>query len=225
MSQVNLEWPVVTKFIRQLNHDLRNHLNAIELQAAFLSEIIEQSEAREEVKRLREMTAELGQDLQRLSAQLADVQVTPLTYQARELVEDLQAKILREFPEQASAIEWKDSLGAEAISIDPSLLLDALVELFRNAFAHERGESALSFEARSGPDEIEFTLREPKTRFDGDTSNWGARPLGRIRPGHYGLGLYRARVIFERHHGNFRAEFDPSTSSLVTTVSLPRQTA
>lgn len=225
MSQPTIEWPTVTEFIAQLNHDLRNHLNALELQAAFLSEIVEQPEAKDEVKRLREMTAELGTHLQRLSAQLAKVQITPMTYQALELVEDLRARVTREFSEQSSSIEWKDSLGAEPISIDPSLLLEAFIELFRNAFTHGRGKAALSFEARSTNDGIEFILREPKTKFEVDTVNWGVRPLGKIRQGHYGLGLYRARGIFEGHHGNLRAEFDPSSSSLVTTVTLPRRTA
>ena len=225
MSQPSIEWQTVTKFIRQLNHDLRNYLNALELQAAFVSEIVEQPEAKEEMKRLREMTAELGAHLQRLSVQLGQIRVTSLTYQARELVEDLQAKITREFPEQSASIEWKDGLGAEPIAIDPTLLLEAFVELFRNAFSHERGERALSFEARSTNDGIEFILREPKTKFESDTASWGERPLGRIRQGHYGLGLYRARGIFEQHHGHFRAEFDPSNSSLVTTVTLPRKTA
>ena len=31
--------PDIVKFIRQLGHDLRNHLNAAELQAAYLAEI------------------------------------------------------------------------------------------------------------------------------------------------------------------------------------------
>ena len=74
-------------------------------------------------------------------------------------------------------------------------------------------------------DGIEFILREPKKKFEADTVNWGMRPLVKIRHGHYGLGLYRARSIFEKHHGNLRAEFDPSTSFLVTTVTLPLRTA
>ena len=40
-TEPNIGWSELTKFVGQLNHDLRNHLNAIELQAAFLSEIRE----------------------------------------------------------------------------------------------------------------------------------------------------------------------------------------
>ena len=76
MSQAepNIPWPEVTKFVGQLNHDLRNHLNAIELQIAFLGEIVEGPEARAEIKRLREMTGELCAHLQRLSATIAEVE-------------------------------------------------------------------------------------------------------------------------------------------------------
>ena len=209
------------KFVGQLNHDLRNHLNAIELQAACLNETVREPETGSEIKRLREMTGDLCTHLQRLSASLAGVQPNTMTYLAGEFFEDLRAKLGLEEPELAAEVEWKSSLGEEALEIDPYILQEAFLELFRNAAAHERGEGALSFESRREGESIEFTLREPKTKFDGETENWGGRPLRQIRSGHYGLGLFRARSIFEAHHGTLRAQFDPAASSLVTTVSLP----
>ena len=32
-------WSDIVRFIRQLSHDLRNHLNAIELQSAYIGEL------------------------------------------------------------------------------------------------------------------------------------------------------------------------------------------
>ncbi len=221
-AEPKILWSEVTKFIGQLNHDLRNHLNAVELQAAFLNEIVTEPEAKEELKRLRGMTGEVGNHLQKLSSLLGKVQVSMMSYAAAEFVEDLQSKLALELPEQAAAVEWQVSLGAEALEIDPQLLQEAFLELFRNAFAHERGEGPLLFEARSVGEMVEFTLREPKANFEGDLENWGLRPLGRLRHGHYSLGLFRARVIFEEHHGTFRAQFDPAAATLVTTVALPR---
>lgn len=217
----NIGWNELTKFVGQLNHDLRNHLNAIELQAAFLSEIAAEPEAKSEIGRLREMTGEMNAHLQRLSAALGRTRPTTMRYLAAEFVEDLRAKLGLEQPELAAQVEWKTSLGEEALEIDPHLLQEAFLELLTNASTHGRGEGALVFEARAEGAAVEFILHEPKAKFDGTTENWGGRPLGRVRSGHYGLGLFRARGIFEAHHGTLRAQFDSVTSTLVTTVSLP----
>ena len=211
----------MTRFVNQLNHDLRNHLNAIELQCALLNDLVNEPEPKEEIQRLGELSGELESDLQRLCDLLAKVRLTTMTYQAGELVEDLRAKLEREQTEDAAAIEWQISLGAESVAIDPQLLLGAFAELFRNAFTHGRAEGPIAFEVRGAGDAVEFTLREPKTKFDGATENWGMRPFEHVRHGHYGLGLFRARSIFEEHHGTLRAQFDSAASVLVTTVSLP----
>ena len=70
-------------------------------------------------------------------------------------------------------------------------------------------------------DRFAFVLHEPKTRFDLSTANWGREPLRTVGQGHYGLGLNRVRVIIETHRGEFRAQYDPAASALVTTVTLP----
>jgi light-regulated signal transduction histidine kinase (bacteriophytochrome) len=219
-AEPNISWTELTKFVGQLNHDLRNHLNAIELQAAFVGEIVAEPEGKDEIKRLREMTGEMCEHLQRLSASLGRPKLNPMGYLAAEFVEDLQAKLVLEEPELAAEVEWKNSLGSEVMEIDPYLLQEAFLELFRNASAHDRGEGALIFESRPHDGALEFILREPKTKFERSTEDWGQRPLARICSGHYGLGLFRARGIFEAHHGTLQAEFDPATSSLITTVRL-----
>jgi light-regulated signal transduction histidine kinase (bacteriophytochrome) len=220
-AEPDISWTDLTKFVGQLNHDLRNHLNAVELQVAFLGEIVSDPEAKDEIKRLREMTADTSAQLERLSAGLAPIQPNQMRYLAAELVEDLRTKLTHEEPELASAVEWKSSLGEEALKVDPYLLEEGFLELFCNAAAHGRAEGRLVFEARREGDAIEFILREPKTEFDDVSENWGSQPFARVRSGHYGLGLFRARSIFEAHHGSFRVQFDSAASTLVTTVFLP----
>jgi len=220
-TEPNISWPEVTKFIGQLNHDLRNHLNAVELQAAFLGEITAEPEAKTEIKRLREMTGDLSAHLQKLSATLAKVQPQMMPYPAADFVEDLRAKLTLEQPEESAAVEWIISLGKEMLEIDPQLLPEAFVELFANAGTHGRAEGPLVFEGRAEGETIEFSLREPKTPFNGATEDWGTRPLQHVRSGHYGLGLFRARRIFEAHHAHYRVHFDPAASILHTNVSFP----
>src|SRR5690242_15636350 len=147
MSPVELKipWSTMTKFVSQLNHDLRNHLNAIELQSAFLSEIADNPETSKEVQRLREMTGELSAHLQTLSRLLAKVQPMTMSYRAAEFVEDLRAKLEEQRPTEAKSVEWQISLNAEPFEIDPQLLQAALLELFENAFTHDRGNGSISF--------------------------------------------------------------------------------
>jgi K+-sensing histidine kinase KdpD len=220
-TEPNILWPDVMKFISQLNHDLRNHLNAVELQAAFLGEIVSEPEAKAEITRLREMTGEFNAHLQKLSAKLAKAQPQLMPYPAADFVEDLRAKLTLERPEQSAGIDWNVLLGKEILEIDPHLLQEGFIELLANAGTYGGGNGRLGFAVRAEGKTIEFSLREPKTGFNEATENWGARPLQHVRRGHYGLGLFRARSIFEAQHGNLRAQFDPAISVLLTTVSLP----
>ena len=224
-TEPEILWPEVTKFIGQLSHNLRNHLNAVELQIAFLGETIEGSEAKAEIKRLREMTGEMCAHLQKLSATLEKVEPQTMRYPAADFVEDLRARLTLEQPEQSPVIDWNVSLGEEMLEIDPELLSEAFVELFANAGRHGRAEGPLVFELRREGNAIECSLREPKTQFNGATEDWGARPLQHLRSGHYGLGLFRARSIFEAHHAHYRVQFDPAASILHTTVSFPARSA
>lgn len=216
-----ISWPEVTKFIGQLNHDLRNHLNAIELQSAFLGDIVDDPEAKAEIKRLREMTGGLGAHLQKLSNTLGSIQPQTMPYPAADFVEDIRAKLTLAQPEQSAAIEWNISLGKEMLEIDPQIVAEAFVELLTNADAHGRGEGPLVFEANAQNGTVEFRLREPKTGFEGGTEDWGARPLQQVRSGHYGIGLFRARRIFEAHDAQYRVHFDPAASILETNVAFP----
>jgi K+-sensing histidine kinase KdpD len=97
----------------------------------------------------------------------------------------------------------------------------ALLELFANAFRHDRTEGVILVEARIEEDRFLFTIREPKRSFDRSTENWGREPLRTIGQGHYGLGLHRSRVIIEAHRGQLNARYDSPASSLITTVVLP----
>jgi K+-sensing histidine kinase KdpD len=160
--------------------------------------------------------------LQGLSQSMKKPQPTLLRYPAKEFVEDLRARLEREQPELAPEVEWRVSLGDEALEIDAQLILEVFREIFANAALHGRGKGALIFEAWSTTEGIEFKLREPKTKLEGAPENWGARPFEEIRHGHYGLGLFRARGILEEHHGTLRARFEPTTSELVTSIVLPR---
>lgn len=117
-----------------------------------------------------------------------------------------------------SAPSLKD---ATTLQIDPQLIEQAFLELFANAFQHERNGKAITAKASIENDRFVFELSEPKTQFEGSTENWGREPLRNTSQGHYGLGLNRVRRIVEAHDGDFRANYDPKSTTLKTTVTLP----
>jgi K+-sensing histidine kinase KdpD len=211
----------VVKFVRQLGHDLRNNLNAAELQSAYLAEIAVDPEMQEEIKRLRAMVSEVGASLQRLTSSLGVPRLTLMPYAAADFVEDLRQKLSADFPGEGAKIEWKMQLGDANLEIDPQLTQSALIELFANAFRHGRGEGIISVEARMDKGRFVFTISEPKQNFERSTESWGREPLRTVAQGHYGLGLPRSRAIIEAHQGQLSARYDKAASSLVTTVVLP----
>ena len=214
-------WPDMVKFVRQLSHDIRNNLNAVELQSAFLAELAEDAEMKNEVQRLREMISQIGISLQRLTGGLSQTNPNLISYPAADFVEDLKQKLEKEFPENAVKVTWDAQLKDATLQVDPQLAQEAFLEIFGNAFHHERNIKSITAKACIDNNRFVFELREPKARFELSTENWGREPLRNMSQGHYGLGLNRVRSIAEAHGGDFRAEYDRKTSTLITTLALP----
>jgi len=217
----SVPWPDIVKFVRQLSHDIRNNLNAVELQSAYLAELAEEGEIKGEIQRLREMTSQIGTSLQRLTAGLSQANPNLIPYPAADFVEDLKEKLTKEFPDNAGKVIWDVQLKDATLQIDPQLAQQAFLEIFGNAFQHERNLKAITATAYIANNRFVFQLQEPKARFELSTENWGREPLRNVSQGHYGLGLNRARSVAEAHSGDFQAEYDQKKSTLITTVRLP----
>ncbi|HEV3408841.1 MAG TPA: ATP-binding protein [Chthoniobacterales bacterium] len=211
----------VTRFVRQLSHDLRNHLNAAELQSAYVTEIASDGEVKAELQRLRGMLSEMGRSLQRVSAALTPLKLTRMPYEAAALVEDLRQKFTSQMPEESASVRWSVNCGSAQLDVDPQLLQQALLELLTNAFQHGRGVGPIEITAETEDNSFVFRLREPKAAFEASTTNWGHEPFSAVGHEHYGLGLHRATSIIEAHEGRLSARYDSASSSLVTTVALP----
>jgi K+-sensing histidine kinase KdpD len=216
-----IRWSDTTRFIRQLSHDLRNDLNAIELQSVYLSELATDEEVKSEIKRLREVVSKLAASLQGLSRLVADVKPNLIAYRAADFIEDLHSSIGRDLPKESAEIRWDVQVGDAILNIDPQLLQEAFAELVANAFRHDRGQGPLIATAKIEDNGFLFALQEPKIRFGSSVEYWGREPLRSIGHRHYGLGLNRARAIVEAHGGELLAEYDQNISALVTRLSLP----
>ena len=221
----SVAWPNMVKFVRQLSHDIRNNLNAVELQSAYLAELAEEGEMKTEIQRLREMISQIGISLQRLTAGLSQLNPNLIPYPAADFVEDLKQKLAKEFPDNAAKVTWDVQMKDATLQVDPQLAQQPFLEIFGNAFQHERNIKSITAKAYIDKNRFVFEVREPKVSFELSTENWGREPLQNVSQGHYGLGLNRARSIAEAHGGDFRAEYDRKISTLITTMTLPSLSA
>jgi K+-sensing histidine kinase KdpD len=224
-DSLSVPWSDMARFVRQLSHDLRNDLNALELQSAYIAELTEDRELQNEIKRVREVVADVNSTLKRLSGAVGEVTPNVISYRAPEFLADMRAEIDRKFSNKKAEINWNVQLQDVVLRVDPQLLQEVFVEIFANAFQHDRGNGALLATASIGNDRLVFTLHEPKPAFDSATQNWGRKPLQNISQRHYGLGLNRVRAIVEAHGGQLQAHYDPKASALVSTVTLPVERA
>ena len=220
-ESITVAWTDVVRFLRQLSHDLRNQLNAVELQSAFLAELATDQEMKDEIARLRKMVSECGTSLQKLSVRLNPPSPNPISYAASDFVEDLRVRVRNDFPKEADSISWKIEAKDAQVSIDPQLLQEALVEVLRNAFEHQAAGASIHFNAATEGDNLVLTLYEPKAQFDVPVQSWGREPLRHVNRGHYGLGLNRARTIVENHGGLFQGRYDANEAKLITTITVP----
>ena len=220
-DSLTVPWRDTVRFVRQLSHDLRNDLNAIELQSAYIGELTKDQELTSEIKRLREVVTGMNSMLQLLSRAVGEVAPNVVTYPVSEFLADMRTQIERNFSKENHEITWDVQLQDGTLNIDPQLFQEVFVELFANAFQHNRGRGALVAKARTSDGRFIFSLYEPKAVFSLDTQNWGREPLHNIRQRHYGLGLNRIRAIIEAHGGELQAHYDPEAATFVSTMALP----
>lgn len=218
---INVPFPRVTGLVRQLTHDVRNGLNNVDLQAAFLQEIVTDPQALPEIKRLRAMVSDAAKMLQAFSATFWLAEPTCITYSAAVFIEDFRSRLARSLPDQAPELQWSVELGDEAISVDIEMIFRGLLEFIKNAFHFRDGHDPIEVVVRANECHLLIDLSEHKTSVPSSPEGWGAEPLVSTRRGGFGMGLFHARRILSAHHGDAVATFDPEAERLTTRLSLP----
>lgn len=211
----------VAKFVRQLTHDVRNGLSAIDLQTAFMAEIATDPEVLAEVRKLREMVADSAKMLRSMSQNFQPVTVHPIPWDTATVMEELAKQLQAEFPEEAPTVKLENRFGAEAVQIDLNQTLSAVLAVLCNAFQFRREEAIVRVIGSMQDGQAALEVREPKEALQTETppEEWSLEPLHSTRPGGYGLGLYHARQILEAQGGALETRF--TGSELVTRITLP----
>ncbi len=213
----------VAKFVRQLTHDVRNGLSAIDLESAYIAELVTDPEVTDEIRKLRGIVANTARMLRDLSQNFQPVVLHAMPWQAIVFVEELQARLLKQFPEETREglleTDWK--VGAHTIQIDLEQLMAAAFHVLRNAFAFRREGTPVQLSAFAEGAWVVLEIREPKETLDSSIplGEWGLEPFNTTRAGGYGLGLYRARQILHAHGGELETRYEKNV--LITRLLLP----
>ena len=222
LSTTEVPWERIEQFVGQLAHDVRNGLNALELQLTFLGEISTDPEAAAEVKLIRKTLSDVTRQLQAVRNSTAAPSLNKLDYPAKDFFEDLQERFERKEAAQKARVRWQIGLGAVSLSIDPETTMWAFLELLANALRFGGKEAAIAVAASANVDAVAVTLVEtPCSPPAVALETWGRRPLLSTWRGAYGIGLFRVRRILESQGGSYHVEYSASDETLTTRVTLP----
>ncbi len=216
-TQPELSWHRVAAFVRQHTHDVRNHLNGLDLEGALLNELVTDEEAKASIGRLRHQIRRLAAELRATSAKFADPQSANTEVAVRELVliwKDQMAALNPPPP-----VEWHESVGDTRLSGDIEAIAGAFRELLSNAAAFGTG-APLRAEAEAREGRVAFVLTEPKDA-PLDPANWGRVPFVTTRRGGYGLGLWKMDRDVAACGGEVHRHYNPEAMTLTTTLSFP----
>lgn len=211
---------LLEKFLRQLSHDVRNDLNAIDLFACMVAEDPGGESAVEDLKQLRDSVRYGAGRMGWLGKVLCRPEPALVAYGGRDFFDDWRGGLALKEPEVAGrcVFEREDFFGE--VVVDPQMAFEALNELVGNAvaFSAEDAEVRVLFGEESGAGTVRIfqrcAVRPP------GMEGWGREPFLSTRRGHYGLGLFRARRVLEGMGAVLGFWFDEAGKGLVSSVSF-----
>ena len=212
---------LLESFLRQLSHDVRNDLNAMELLISCVEDEGAEVDVRNALTQLHEAVRYGARRMLRVSRAVQLPDKDCVAYPVDLLAEDLRDRLKVERPELAARIEWIFPGQRTVIQVDATLVLEALTELLDNAASFATGAHKVVTRVEPGEGNIRWSIEQHATEEPLNVQQWGRRPLMTSRRGHYGLGLFRVRRILQVHGAVLSYRFDGNISKLVTEVVFP----
>lgn len=201
----------VAAFVRQHTHDLRNGLNSLDLETAYLQEFVSDEEGRACLGRVRRQIRSLADHLRALSTNFQEALPVAAPLAARELFLIWQEKHLA--LDNPPEVQWIEELGEEKVTVDAEMMALIFRELLVNAAEFSPREK-ITLAARVRGEEVIFDMTEPKAQ-PVDPGTW-EEPFWTTRRGGYGLGLWVAQRLIEAQGARISREYDRDARVLRT---------
>ncbi|MBV9490452.1 MAG: sensor histidine kinase [Verrucomicrobia bacterium] len=215
-----LPWSGFFRVLRRLSHNVRNHLNTAELEAAFAAEITTDADVRQSLRRMRQSFDKIARELESLLARLQTPVVEPIDVRGDEFF-----RALRQDSEThlgtATPIHWDWLPSApERVCLDLDLACRIIRELLDNAIRYRSDQSRpLCVRAGGQPGRLELEIIEPKLA-QPDLNAWATPASTSADPKRYGLGLWAVRQWLRAMNGELHRAYDEDQRVLVTRLSF-----
>src|SRR4029453_16554805 len=116
VNDLEIPFACVTKFVRQISHDVRNNLGSMDLQAAYALELVSDTEAITELRKLRGMITSTAKMLQLISRSFQVPKPELITIGAGILQDDFRERFTKLHPEEAARLQWQVELADEVVT-------------------------------------------------------------------------------------------------------------
>lgn len=208
----------VMAFLKHHLHDVRNDLNALNLETMLLDLHVTGGEGAESVRRIQELlhqsAGRLGTLSRKFSEASPNLDVLPVQFILASWRDEWTSSGAK--PE----ITWEASPVEASVKVDPVHAGEVFREWLSNARQYASAVAVVSLSEQDGS--VIFRLTERKAEpLGSDILEWGLRPFARPRKGSYGLGLWRVRNLARANGGTWRQRYSPEENSLVSEFSLP----
>jgi len=212
-------------FLRQLSHDVRNDLNAMDLLTSYVEDLQPIGSVREALGQLHDSVRYGSKRMLRLSRFVQKCESECIPYPSDLLFEDFRSRFKREKPLVFPRTVWERRGARIVVPLDPELVMEALVELLDNALGFSPADSTVQVELETQSDGVLWRFTQSSTSCASGIESWGKRPLESSRPPHYGIGLFRARRIIAAHRGWLRFDKEKVAAALLSEVFFPRKSS
>ena len=214
-EQVMAQTQASQALLRQLAHEIRNPLGGIRGAAQLLEGELESSDLREYTQVIIQETNRLQGLLDRLLTPAKRPVVQPVNI--HEVLERVRSLLQAEFPRLQFQCDYDTSLPE--LAGDPEQLIQAVLNIARNAAQAMNGDGRISFRTRVAR-QVTLAMKLWKLAIRVDVVDNGPGipedmlsrvffPLVSGREGGSGLGLTLAQSLVQRHEGAIHVESQP----------------
>jgi K+-sensing histidine kinase KdpD len=214
---------LLESFLRQLSHDVRNDLNAMELLVSYVECEESGGDVGNALSQLHDAVRYGARRMLRVSRAVQFPDVDSIPYPVDILLEDLRARLLLERKELAARIAWVPCSSNAVMQVDATLALEAFTELLDNAAAFSPPEFPVELRVESTEGGVRWNISQHAGECPANLEQWGRLPLVSTRRSHYGLGLFRVRRILQAHRSLLSFCYDAADQKIVAEVFFSNQ--